>query len=449
MSSDDRIILTQLYNILIENWDDTFERTKKLIDIQDSVNNSSNLTPSAKEEISKLIDTILVGDAQSTDEVTVAIKVIESLIPVTSTNHATIIEKIEAIKSHPDNLTLNKELGKSILEMVQKDSTIDEKYKLMIRSQLSIIVNGGQASVPASEIPEEVSSTSGGILGFIIGTVKVFGIIILIIIIIILIGFVVYRVSKKKNDIGFQDFLIDSIFHSKSTTGTSSKTVEQVNIKTNSSTANSIPTVKTDILETSESQPYQDPLSTLPKSYTNSDSSINNSLDHSSNEAENIVPKIEEHTATIPDWLKVPTPSENKEETSNKLPLIESNNSVDPLMDTLSSSKYTAPEADTTESTREDGSISGMGGISQDMEPTSSSPLSVIGNMKSESEDANLPDWLKGSLHGESNEVGNTFIDAIPSEIVPEEIGTIEKKEDAKENAESIISSSNESGTVK
>ncbi len=60
MSTDDRIILTQAYNLLIENWDDPFERTKKLIDIQEAVSSSSTLTTTTKDDISRLIDTILV-----------------------------------------------------------------------------------------------------------------------------------------------------------------------------------------------------------------------------------------------------------------------------------------------------------------------------------------------------------------------------------------------------
>lgn len=36
-----------------------------------------------------------------------------------------------------------------------------------------------------------------------------------IILIVILIGYALYRISRKNNDTGFQDFLIDSVFHSK------------------------------------------------------------------------------------------------------------------------------------------------------------------------------------------------------------------------------------------
>lgn len=59
------------------------------------------------------------------------------------------------------------------------------------------------------------ADTGNGILGFIGGFVKVFFIIVAIILIIALIGFILYRMSRKDDNIGFQDFLIDSVFHSR------------------------------------------------------------------------------------------------------------------------------------------------------------------------------------------------------------------------------------------
>lgn len=44
---------------------------------------------------------------------------------------------------------------------------------------------------------------------------KIFFLIIGIILFVILIGYIAYRVSKKDDTIGFQDFLIDSVFHAK------------------------------------------------------------------------------------------------------------------------------------------------------------------------------------------------------------------------------------------
>lgn len=37
----DRVVLMKEYNILVENWDDSFAKTKKLIDIQELVDKLS------------------------------------------------------------------------------------------------------------------------------------------------------------------------------------------------------------------------------------------------------------------------------------------------------------------------------------------------------------------------------------------------------------------------
>jgi hypothetical protein len=45
--------------------------------------------------------------------------------------------------------------------------------------------------------------------------VKIFLIILVVIAILFLIGYIIYRMSRRDGDTGFQDFLIDSIAHSK------------------------------------------------------------------------------------------------------------------------------------------------------------------------------------------------------------------------------------------
>lgn len=417
MSTDDRIILTQSYNLLIENWDDTFERTKKLIDIQDTVNNSSTLTAPVKEEISKLIDTILVGDAQSTDEVTVATKVIESLIPATSTNRTTIIEKVEAIKSHPDNLTLNKELGKSILEMVQSDSTIDEKYKLMIKSQLQIIVNGGQASIPPSSVTTEPTSDSSWMLGFISGTVKVFGMIILIIIIIVFIGFIIYRVSRKKEDIGFQDFLIDSIFHSKPNAGNTSATEikkETSPFASSVSENGNISSIASSTSKEEVTSTYQDPLATLPKNYTPT-----NTIPAVTNDPLNAptMPPTET-TASIPDWLKVPTSEGIKMEESQATPSGANNLFEDEKMSIQDTLWPNSGDAENIESPI-------APAVETPTEMSFSDTTSPSG--QDSTEDQNLPDWLKGTIPSSSIPTTEHFID--DTKVTDTTIDTITESE--------------------
>ena len=77
LTSDDRIVLTQYYNSLIENWDDLHDRTEGLLQIQTSVNESTTIADGIKKEFSDILDIILVGDAASTNEISVASRVIE------------------------------------------------------------------------------------------------------------------------------------------------------------------------------------------------------------------------------------------------------------------------------------------------------------------------------------------------------------------------------------
>ena len=77
LTSDDRIILTQYYNSLIENWDDLHDRTEGLLQIQTTVNESTTIADGIKKEFSDILDIILVGDAASTNEISVASRVIE------------------------------------------------------------------------------------------------------------------------------------------------------------------------------------------------------------------------------------------------------------------------------------------------------------------------------------------------------------------------------------
>lgn len=78
--------------------------------LQNTVNESTTLSDTSKKELSDLLDLILVGDAQATNEISVASRVIDGLIKSDDPNRDTIMERLEKIKAHPGNLTENKTL---------------------------------------------------------------------------------------------------------------------------------------------------------------------------------------------------------------------------------------------------------------------------------------------------------------------------------------------------
>jgi PKD repeat protein len=353
LSPEDRIVYTQYYNTLIENWADLNDRTEGLLNIQKEVNNSTTLDAATKTELSGIIDIILVWDAQSTNEISVASHVIGGLIPTGNPNRAYIIERIEQIKAHPGSLTENKALWKEILQKIQDDTSISTENKLIIKSQLLTIVNWGQDSIPDSEKSAlaEKSVAGNGILGFISGTVKIFLIVLGIIGLLFLIGYIVYRLSRKSSDMGFQDFLIDSIAHNKSRSPwsvwenmPSKKTEKSIDLVTKIVLPNEPP--KT------ENESPADPLSSIwayskaiSTDTTTSESSLQNS-ESASPYATDIAVQTPTETLSsataendnheIPDWLKpvqkdtsIPkTPSTWKKDDSDSIII---KDPVDPL----------------------------------------------------------------------------------------------------------------------
>ncbi len=275
----DRVVLMQKYNIMIENWGDSFSKAKSLIDIQEALE-TTTLPEDKKAAITSIIDALLVGDAIATDEVTLATKLIQDLIPESSTNRATILDKLTEISSHPNDIEKNRVLGKEILELVKNDATIEDKYKIHIKNQLLVIINGGQNSIPTEEVEEE-SSAGSGILGFVSGVVWIFFYTIWAILIILLIGYIFYRLSRKSEDIGFQDFLIDSVFHSNRDGANKTETTVIVD----SSTPVIVPEKK-EVIDPLASYTPPTPIVT-PISVA----------------AEPIIPQEE---ATIPTWLQAP-----------------------------------------------------------------------------------------------------------------------------------------------
>lgn len=337
LDSGDRIVLTQNYNTLIEGWGDAHDRTQWLLDIQKYINESSTIWESLKLELSSLIDTILVGDAQATNEITVASQVIDWLVKVTNPDRAYIIERLEKIKAHPGDLSANKILGKEILEKIQSDSSMSNEDKLIIRSQMLVIVNGGQESVTQEDTDQIASSSSfgSGILGFIGGVVKIFIIILSVIAILFFIGYIFYRITRKWSDIGFQDFLIDSIAHQKKggnstppkkdipTVVVAPATERQIIVNLD----NQAPSQKvvdplgsiseeTPIIKKEETPVIVTPIVESPKAEEFSASKISTETVVEKKE-ETIIPQVKftessstnTETHNIPDWLKPATPS--------------------------------------------------------------------------------------------------------------------------------------------
>lgn len=303
----DRVILMKGYNTLIENWDDSFAKSKSLIDIQTSVNDA-NITADIKTKLTNVINDLLSGDSRATDDVTLSAKLIEWLVSK-SPNYTVLLEKLTEIESHPQSLAANVVLAKDIFGIIQTDSSLDDATKQYIYNQLSVIKNGGSQSVPPETI--QTPSTWGWILGFVGGVVKIFFLIIGIILFVILIGYIAYRVSKKDDTIGFQDFLIDSVFHAKKGTDNFTNevrnpaaTVSVESEKLSKETTENPVDPMTAFIQPEEvsSQKNESPM--MPAKETFSETNYTEFLAPESPSTQ----KVEEvKTAWVPDWLKTPS----------------------------------------------------------------------------------------------------------------------------------------------
>lgn len=182
----DRLKLMQMLSELQENWFDQREKTKTILDMETAMS-ELKLDQGVKDEAYSLLEGFLVADSQTKDEVSLAVKVLKSLIPESNAHYKEIVGEngkpglVDEILSHPTNTALNREIGKKILDYVKDDENIENKDKLIIKSQLAVIIYGGQANVPANQAEEPQDEGSGGFLTFLLSVGKGVGILILVI----------------------------------------------------------------------------------------------------------------------------------------------------------------------------------------------------------------------------------------------------------------------------
>ena len=62
---------------------------------------------------------------------------------------------IDQILSHPNNLELNREIGKEILEAVKDDPVLTTEDKLILKEQVRIIIYGGSGNAQQAAIDGE------------------------------------------------------------------------------------------------------------------------------------------------------------------------------------------------------------------------------------------------------------------------------------------------------
>ncbi len=405
LTDSDRIILMQRYNTLVENWNNTFDKAKSLIDIQEGIE-SGTMSSDQKMKLSKVVDDLLIGDSQVTDEIAIAVRLIRDLIPTESQNHDILISKLSEIESHPTLLTENKKLGKEMLVLIETDTTIPDKYKVHIKNQLSIIVNGGSNGVTTDstgsvKVEDTLSTWSSGILGFISGFIKIFFIIVGIILLIGVIGFIFYRLSRKDDNIWFQDFLIDSVFHSRKATPI---TVDTMNTSVVVNGAPPLPKEDplvnfTPTAPTATPKPsIVDPLTTVTPIIINT---------------QTIPSETSVTTDTVPDWLKAPSNKEKEIPKIESTPIAQSIDSMSPLFE-VNTPEPSAIAGTPTTTLSDDGIPDWIKSSPTNIDiPVAIDPLAAPSNTLVDGDNLTkitptteqLPDWLMSSIQSDTTPI--------------------------------------------
>lgn len=403
----DRLKMMQYFSQLQENWFDTREKTKTIIDFENYIDTSSALDTKTKESFYSLLEGFLLADTQVKDDIGLATKVLKSLIPKTNSSYAQIMKNIDDINSHPTNTTLNKELGTFILNAIKDDTTIEVKDKNIIKSQLQTIIYGGQNNIPKNVPPVEENTNSSALLNFILGFGKILGFVLLGLFGIFALAFVYFKIFNKNDNIGFQDFIIDKMSGKKSQKPSPNQSSH---------------------IETAPVQKEEKQIDVLANITPNGHETTDNG--ESSVES---VPPSSPSEATIPDWLKESTSliSHNPEDTAipEDTPLEENSAPLTPpfLSDVRNTPVVLVPEdanavtvpdlpdwlkASEPISTPEEGTKS-----------TKSTEQEIITHNESDSMDENmsdLPAWMKGvdqeSLKQEVAEEINNTMPAPPDE---------------------------------
>lgn len=206
-----RLQLMKYVSQLQESWNDPREKTQTIVDFQTYID-TLPIETDIKDSLILKLDAILQDQNETQDEVSLAATVIRNLVPIASPAREVVERNLTEILSHPTNQTLNKTLADEIWASIKADENISTKDKETIGYQLKVITNGTEVAL--EEVPEP-AQTSAGLLSKIKGSMRIVLIVLAavigIAIIIAVIGYILSKVRNKKDQTGFQDYVIDTL----------------------------------------------------------------------------------------------------------------------------------------------------------------------------------------------------------------------------------------------
>lgn len=216
-----RPTLLALYSKLKDEWFDQNQKIQTIIDFEKAIA-ENGLDTALTNEMHTLLEGFLATDGAMSAEVSVAVSVVKGIIPTDASYSAEVlggkgnIGLLNEILAAPNNLTENKDKAKRILELVAADDNITVENKKILKSQLLIILHGGTENIPTDQIepPSDGGGEStGGFMDSVIMIAKIIGILILGVFGIFFLLFFIFKFTNKNESLGFQDWMIDKLFH--------------------------------------------------------------------------------------------------------------------------------------------------------------------------------------------------------------------------------------------
>jgi hypothetical protein len=124
---------------LQEEWFDARDKLRILLDIEAFVD-ASKMDKKVKESIFVHLQSMLLSDSTTKDELTTSLKIISDLLPKTNPQYQSVMDMLKEIQSHPNDLNSNKKLATSILDIVKVDTAMSVKEKKIVQQQLKNVI---------------------------------------------------------------------------------------------------------------------------------------------------------------------------------------------------------------------------------------------------------------------------------------------------------------------
>ena len=205
---------------LQEGWFDNREKTNVIVEFEWYI---SDLWLKNSDEITNLLESLLVEDQKDKSEKSISFNALKNLIPesivcpkiwtwATTDCYKFLVSKLEAIRDN-ENVEENKVLWKEILDIIAIDKIMTSKEKTDFKAILKTLVYWWVAKIPAEEVNQVVVNDKnwGGsdFMWLLIGILKWIFYIILIFWWAVSLYYLYYKLVNRDKNIWFQDFIID------------------------------------------------------------------------------------------------------------------------------------------------------------------------------------------------------------------------------------------------